>query len=668
MKRLHLFAVSLVLVSSGAWAWGPSTHAYVSSCVTDGYNLDVLFGAMLPDCCQIIRDNPTEAYHFNQLTHKEFDLLAPSALATGFKTHNGEWGADLYAHQIFSSTPMDIYSVQVIHQLMEEFDVDASTGENVFEMCVDVKMRLILGPEWGMLLKQAANASGAEHEQAMVDAYAAELATRSGLTQQETEEDIRNAVRGFKSLVVAFGEQLQLSEAEIHEQIPPLLAIYLQCDVSLAEAYYLRGIELTADVMTELERICGLIQMEMPNAQEGEDTWEGEYEGEGEGEPEVKVVDFCEAFQQVYENPLLQSLDPEFAAFVELLNPATADLNGDFYVDTSSGMSIMVTGNGMLDSVNELGLLGHLLNHPEPFHSGIRSTVIGRDEALTAWLANLAQLNRDIGPMASVLASAVPGLQKVLAGFLTLGDGEFSVTSAPTPEDPDAPIIASGSGSFGLVAALFATLDGMIAEELGSGFANPNLRKEDYVTLAPFLPDSDADGDGFSNKDEYDYFTPDICDGDGTKRHKGNDLTALYTAAALNYRVCPDCDWYCSDCTNPHGGLYEAGEDACLRVPGAFAEGTPFDWAKAGSGPLFGDRYEGVDCYNLRIYNLTEADSGTYVCTYGNEADTYNVRITVAESLPVASRTGQAWLLFAVLVAATTFALRVRKPAKLNQD
>ena len=149
------------------------------------------------------------------------------------------------------------------------------------------------------------------------------------------------------------------------------------------------------------------------------------------------------ACKRVITEPLRPQIEAarerENAAFVELLNPATADLNGNFYVDTSSGMSIMVTGNGMLDSANELGLLGHLLNHPEPFHSGIRSTVIGRDEALTAWLANLAQLNRDIGPMASVLASAVPGLQKVLAGFLTLGDGEFSVTSAPTPEDPDAP-------------------------------------------------------------------------------------------------------------------------------------------------------------------------------------------------------------------------------------
>ncbi len=416
--------------------------------------------------------------------------------------------------------------------------------------------------------------------------------------------------------------------------------------------------------MDEMDHICSVLKGIMENPVEGEDTWEGEYEGEGEGEPVVKVVDFCEAFQQIYENPLLQGLGQEFAAFIELLNPATADLNGAFYVDTSGGMSITVTGNGMLDAANELGLLAHLLNHPYPFRSGIRSTVISRDQAMTAWLANLAQLNKDIGALASMLSSVVPGLQKMLAGFITLGDGEFTVTSAPTPEDPDAPIIASGSGSFGLVAALFTTLNTMIAEEFGSGFANPNLNKEDYVTLAAFLPDSDADGDGYSTRDEYEYFTQDTCAIGDIKRHKGNDMATGYVAAALNYRICPDCELYCSDCTNPHGGFYEAGEDACLRVPGTFSEGIPFDWAKAGSGPLFGERYEGVDCHNLRIFNLTEADSGTYVCTYGNDADTYSVAIMVGESLPVFPGVWQLWFILFTLGCTAVYVRQFRNKAR----
>ena len=502
----------LVLLSPAAWGWGPSTHAYVASCVTEGQNLSVLFGAMLPDCSAIIRDNATEASRLNTLTHREFDRLAPSALATGFKTHNGIWGADYYAHLVFTANPEEIYSVVKIRQLSNEFGISISDAENVFEMCVDVQMRLILGPTWGELLERAANASGAAHEQILVDAYASELAARAGLSLEEAENDIRMAVQGFKSLAATFGQQLQLDEVEIHTVIPPMLAIYLNCDEAAAATYYNRGLEITADVMTELDRVCAEIKLQMPDAFEGED--EGEGEVEGEGEPVELVADFCQAFGLVFENPLLQGLDPEFAAFVNLLNPATADLNGTFNVDNSGGaLAIEVTGNGILDAANELGVLAHLMNHPDPFLSGIRTTVVNCEDVVAAWQANLLQLDRDIGPLASLVAAVVPGLKEVLAGFITLGDGELTVTSAPTPENPTAPIIASGSGSFGLVAAMFATLDTMLEQELGSGFANPNISLQDYVTLAAFLPGSDADGDGYTNREEYDYFTPNTCSG-----------------------------------------------------------------------------------------------------------------------------------------------------------
>lgn len=634
MARFRSCLAVFILLSPAAWAWGPSTHAYIASCVTEGQNLSVIFGAMLPDCNAIIRDNATEASQMNAMTHREFDRLAPSALATGFKTHNGIWGADSYAHLIFTPDPEEIYSVVKIRQLSDEFGIATSKAEDVFEMCVDVQMRLILGPSWGELLERAANAAGAAHEQAMVDAYASELAARAGLSQEEAESDIRMAFQGFKSLATTFGQQLQLDELGIHTVIPPVLAIYLGCDEATATTYYNRGLEITTDVMTEMDRICAEIKLQMPNAFEGED--EGEGEVEGEGEPVELVADFCQAFGLVFENPLLQGLDPEFAAFVNLLNPATADLNGTFNVDNSGGtLTIEVTGNGILDAANELGLLAHLMNHPDPFLSGIRTTVLNREDVVAAWQANLAQLDQDIGPLAALVATVVPGLKEVLAGFITLGDGEFTVTSAPTPENPTAPIIASGSGSFGLVAAMFATLDTMLEQELGSGFANPNISLQDYVTLSAFLPGSDADGDGYTNREEYDYFTPNTCSGGALRGHKGNTPETGYTQAALNYRICPDCESACYDCANPRGGLYAVGQDACLRVPGSFAPGTPFDWSKEGAGPLFGARYGGLDCQSLTIVNLMESDSGTYICTYGGDEQVYRVSIIVGETLPL---------------------------------
>lgn len=542
MNRLYAVALPVLLLTSVAWAWGPSTHAYIASCVTGGKNLSVLFGSMVPDCNAVIQGNAAEASCLKTLGHREFDRLAPSPLKTGLMTHNAEWGADYYAHLIYSKNPEEIYSVKKIRQLKEEFDITTGQAEDVFEMCVDIQIRLMLGESWGKLIEQAANASGAEHEQALVDAYAAELAARvEDLSLEKAEADIRMAVRGYKSLAATLGRQLQCPEEEIHGAIPPVLALYLGCDEAKAATFYRRGLEITTDCMTEMDRICAEIKKHMPDAAEEEHGEDGKEDGAVEVEMADVVVDFCRAFKQVHENPLLQGLDPEFAAFVELLNPATADLNGSFEVDTSGGvLKIDVKGNGMPDAANELGLLAQFLNHPESVSIASGSAIADHGAVLAAWTANLAQLDRDIGAAAALVEAVVPGLKPILAGFLTLGDGIFTVTSAPTQENPEVPVIASGNGSYGLVAALFATLDTLLAREIGSGFANPYLRREDYEILSAFRPEGDADGDGFTNREEYTYGKPSICAPGFGKPDKGATSAIDYVEAALDPRLRPD--------------------------------------------------------------------------------------------------------------------------------
>ncbi len=541
-KPWRLFFVFLLLAMPGAMAWGPSTHAYIASCVTGGRNLSVLFGAMLPDYNAVIRDNHAEVSSLKTLLHREFDRLPSCALKTGVMTHNAEWGADFYAHSIYSETPPDMYSIRKFRQLRDEFGITVSQAEDVIEMCVEIQIRLLLGPAWGTLIARAADASGEAHEQAMVDAYATELAARvTGLDPQKAEADIRMAVRGYKSLAATLGRQLESDEAEIHQAISPVLALYLGCEEAQAATYYRRGLELTKDCMEEMDRICAEIKAHMP------DAVEGEHEAEGETAPEEKeahrpaVVDFCQAFTQVHENPLLQGLDPEFAAFVELLNPATADLNGTFNVNTSGGaLKMEIKGNGMPDAANELGLLARFLNDPASVSLAAGSAVPEHAEALAAWKANLAQLDQDIGPAAALVEAVAPGLKPILAGFLTLGDGEFTVASAPTPEAPDAPVIATGRGSFGLVAALFATLNTMLSREIGGGFSNPDLRREDYVTLAAFLPEGDADGDGFSNRKEYKHTAPTVCAPQTGTRDEDAAPPPTYSEAALDSRIKPE--------------------------------------------------------------------------------------------------------------------------------
>jgi len=541
MARPSLFPVLLLLLPACSWAWGPSTHAYIASCVSEGKNLSLLFGAMLPDCNAVIRDNAAEAAALKTLVHREFDRLAPSALKTGVATHNAEWGADYYAHLIYSENPPDCYSIQKIRQLHNEFGITISQAEDVIEMCVDIQIRLLLGPSWGALVERAANASGEGHEQAMVDAYAGELAARvEGLSAQKAEDDIRMAVRGHKSLAATLGRQLRLGDEEIHTAIPPVLSLYLECDADKAAFFYHRGLEITQDCMTEMDRICAAIKTHMPGVMEEEHEEEEENHGASEAKPNDAVVDFYQAFKQVHENPLLQGLDPAFAAFVELLNPATADLNGAFDVNTSGGtLKIDVKGNGIPDAANELGLLARLLNHPGDFPCGIKSPALNHGNALAAWKANVEQLDRDIGPAAALVDAVVPGLKPILTGYLTLGDGTFTVKSAPTQEAPDAPVVASGHGSFGLVAAMFATLNTMLAREIGSGFTNPGLRREDYHTLPALLPEGDVDGDGFSNRDEYEQFASGSCKAGPDGENQSDTPTITYLEAALDAGIRP---------------------------------------------------------------------------------------------------------------------------------
>ncbi|HQN01669.1 MAG TPA: immunoglobulin domain-containing protein, partial [Candidatus Hydrogenedentes bacterium] len=110
----------------------------------------------------------------------------------------------------------------------------------------------------------------------------------------------------------------------------------------------------------------------------------------------------------------------------------------------------------------------------------------------------------------------------------------------------------------------------------------------------------------------------------------------------------------CEDCAFPSPGVYEAGDDACLMVPGAFSEEAVFLWHKEGIGELREGRWLGVQCRSLHIPNLQAEDSGTYYCHYTDGAgkDTYavyTVTIRVAEELPAASAP---ILALAVLLAA----------------
>ncbi len=255
---------------------------------------------------------------------------------------------------------------------------------------------------------------------------------------------------------------------------------------------------------------------------EGEGTVEGEGEGGGEGEGELTPidVDFCLAFSQVRNNPLLGQIGDQYQDLLDRLDPAMADINGTFNVDLEGPIIIEVNGNGILDAANELGLLAFILGDPS-FNNG----VLSHEQVRYAWEQNTEQLiNKNIGaPLNSILPLLAAGLSEILVGMITLGDGDLMSVSGQS---------ASGNGSFGIVAGLFALVADYVGA-LGFGeFNAPTLIKADFVTLENLTLNGDADGDGYTNSEEYTYFTPVACE-------EKSESPIDYVTAALNPTIYP---------------------------------------------------------------------------------------------------------------------------------
>lgn len=264
----------------------------------------------------------------------------------------------------------------------------------------------------------------------------------------------------------------------------------------------------------------------------GEGAEEGEIEGlpegegmeEGEGELDPITVNFCSAFHKVVTNKLLNYLGTEYRYLIDMLQPDAADINGSFDIDIGGPISIAVNGNGIKDAANELGLLARILADSS-FDNGVLSYAQVRH----AWDQNWAQLiNKNIGtPLSTLLPGMVPGLAEILVGYVTIGDGDLISVSETT---------AQGTGSFGIIAGIFALTGGVIGQAGFGEFAYPYLDKTDFIILEKLALNEDADGDGYSNLEEYAYFTPVEC----AKAADGEFGSPVdYVTAALNPNIYP---------------------------------------------------------------------------------------------------------------------------------
>ncbi|MCX8066007.1 MAG: hypothetical protein N3G21_12700 [Candidatus Hydrogenedentes bacterium] len=304
-------------------------------------------------------------------------------------------------------------------------------------------------------------------------------------------------------------------------------------------------------------------------------------------------------------------------------NPTECDLNGG----QLSIEPIVISGNGMLDAL-EFALITECYKNPNidfTSRGGVSHQI-----AVNAFNHNMQRMIYDCGGENGIVYTIFYGLPQMLAGYMTLGNQES--TMIPTAISVAAQAI---DPSFNIRVNIIIPL---------------------YYQSLPqyFGPNGDADGDGWSNKQEYLYF---VKNGTSYEEKK-----SAYISSALNPDVYPGYD--CEECTttNTRGGIFEVGTDICLRVPDPVAQNSMFKWSKMGED--LEARGLTTHCRSLWIHNAQIEDSGIYRCEYDDGQKTsaiYTVRVTVVEELPIGNTALYITLIGTISILAGIYLRKVGK-------
>jgi len=338
----------------------------------------------------------------------------------------------------------------------------------------------------------------------------------------------------------------------------------------------------------------------------------------------ANVNSFCDAQQAILDNSLLSLLPPEFTGFLTLLGPDTGDINGTTYVIIANPypdgeLEFSIGGNGWIDCKFDLKLIEIVLKN-QSFNIPAQGSYAGLTHAMVyrALNVNAEQFEQDIGSYWSLLGTLANGLPQVLLGHMIVGNGQATF-SQPVPEDiPFNRIDSVGSGGFMQALMMLLGSTGYIA--------NPLIDVNNYIRMPEyFAQDSDADGDGASNRCEYNYVAENFP----------SDMVNKFVEWALDPTKVPECPqsglkWV----TVPGDRWIMVGDTLTLSVLVAGEVGpVTYGWTKDGT-PLAstGNTYTKE--------NVSLDDAGTYTCTASDPSKasistSVVVRVFPAGSLPV---------------------------------
>ena len=270
---------------------------------------------------------------------------------------------------------------------------------------------------------------------------------------------------------------------------------------------------------------------------------------------------FCEYADTIFCSlaPLATAL-PDIADFAFLVQCLNMDINGPLHPEAD----IPVTSNGIPDASYELGILAAVLNDPsEPLHAAALAGFKQYYQNIKDLVVQALTSSGYIGLVSMFAPNLVGSLTGVLAADATMGD-------ATTNE------------------ALNQLL--LLLEDLG--LTPPPGGIGSLGTAVPELgPEGDADGDGYTNRQEYNYFV-------GSLEYPAAD----YVAAALDPAQTPPA---VLTITGPTGRV-PLGADVTISVTVNIGTAVNYQWYKD-DAMLDGETGSAVELLNAQV-----ADSGVY--------------------------------------------------------
>jgi len=193
----------------------------------------------------------------------------------------------------------------------------------------------------------------------------------------------------------------------------------------------------------------------------------------------VIPVDFCDC--TTFPREVLGKYEPLVAA----LSSPYADVNGDSSMEDTETFECEVGRNAIPDCSCELGLVSAILADPDFTATG----GVSHQMVYDVYIHNWAVLRTYLGTDYDILLELLEPLLALIYGHLTIGNGSFGQV-----ESGQYNFSGSGGYAISLIYALPTT----------SQISPETLDLANYLKLPQYLAfDGDADGDGFSNIDEY---------------------------------------------------------------------------------------------------------------------------------------------------------------------